>query len=384
MLVIATELSDKEIVGAVEVALSSELDIHLSNIDVEYDSSTGEVTYIITSNDVESLVEISNTMVGENFKEDLSLTGVIIDEFAAPVDIEASVEVIVDVSEVEDVDEAVTAVTQSLLTKDGDFAVSSDVSFVSSAPTLLPSSIPTFLPTTSIPSAAPSLTGLVSIVVATTSTTSDLDAETIGVFTDSVADYYGVNESDVMTTIVYAASGLMTISIPEGTPEQNIVDSVTISIVEALGIHESDVSVVLDMETGIVEFSISSGSYIEAAEHAFDLNSDVSEALITSAIETAIPEGTIVSYGILDTVEASVEFIIDANEAENDLTQAEFLTEQLLDEFDVDIDSKCLGYILTVFSFERHILQKLRLSYHPSYQPPQLPQQLRQLPEQLR
>ena len=71
----------------------------------------------------------------------------------------------------------------------------------------------------------------------------------------------------------------------------------------------------------------------------------MSEALITSAIETAIPEGTIVSYGISDTVEASVEFIIDASEAENDLTQAEFLTEQLLDEFDVDIDSKCSGYI---------------------------------------
>ena len=58
MIADAADLTDEAVVNSITSALAEELDIHPSNIDVSYDSETGAVTYIITSDDADSLASI--------------------------------------------------------------------------------------------------------------------------------------------------------------------------------------------------------------------------------------------------------------------------------------------------------------------------------------
>ena len=119
-----TDLSEEEIVSTIEAALVRELDIHTSDIEVLFDGATGEMTYIISSDDADALVTIAESMSSDDFEESLDLgESLIVQDFTAPADVVATVEISVDASDVEDVDDAVTSVTDVLQEKDNNYAV---------------------------------------------------------------------------------------------------------------------------------------------------------------------------------------------------------------------------------------------------------------------
>ena len=132
----------------------------------------------------------------------------------------------------------------------------------------------------------------------------------------------------------------MQISIPEGVSEDAVVDAVTSSIADALGVHPQDVDVTVDMETGAIEFTVSSDDFGDAAGNQFDLDNDQYQNAIISGIADSLPEAVVDSFEVDDDVTATIEFTVDADEANNDLTQAAWQSEQLLDNFgDVSVDS---------------------------------------------
>ena len=200
-------------------------------------------------------------------------------------------------------------------------------------------SLPTSAPTTPVPSVRPSLAGWVATVSANTVTTEDIDQSTIDDYTSTIADYYGVNTDDVTVTTTYAATGSMTVSIPDSVTEEDLVDAITTSISESLGVHPADVDVTVDMETGAVEFSVTSETFNDAAADQFDLDNANYQNAIVEAIQTAVPV-SVDTYNVADDVTAAIEFTVDADEASNDLTQAAWQSEQLLSDFDdVEVDS---------------------------------------------
>ena len=67
MIVDAGEMSDIEISDAIATAISVELEVHPSDIEVVYDSETGIANYIITSDDAESLDSIITEMQQDDF-----------------------------------------------------------------------------------------------------------------------------------------------------------------------------------------------------------------------------------------------------------------------------------------------------------------------------
>ena len=124
MIIGDTDLSEEEIVSAIEAALASELDIHTSDIEVSFDEATGEMTYIISSDDAEVLVTIADSMSSDDFEDTLDLGEIlIVDDFTAPADVVATVEISVDASDIEDLDDAVTSVIAVLQEKDNNYAV---------------------------------------------------------------------------------------------------------------------------------------------------------------------------------------------------------------------------------------------------------------------
>ena len=68
MVVDADEMSDPEIIDAIESAIATQLDVHPSDVEVIFDSETGVATYIITSDDAESLNPIISEMQEEDFE----------------------------------------------------------------------------------------------------------------------------------------------------------------------------------------------------------------------------------------------------------------------------------------------------------------------------
>ena len=212
---------------------------------------------------------------------------------------------------------------------------------MTSSPTGVPSKTPSSRPSTTIPSAPPSVTGLVATVTASTSTTEALDNTEVSAYTDSVAEYYGVDADDVSTTVIYSATGSMVVNVPEGVTQEELSNSVQDSIASSLGVHPQNVQVDVDLETGEVTFTVISDDFDTIQEAQFNLENEVTQQDIVSGIVEDIPEAVVDSISVSDETTATIEFTVDADEASNDVTQAAWQTEQLLSgAFDVEVDSK--------------------------------------------
>ena len=122
MKVTATDMTEEEVVAAVESALVEKLGIHPQNIEVAYDKNSGVVTYTITSDDAESVLSAQAALQNSEFATNLELPeGLTIDEFSAPIEVIANLDIRVDASNAEDVESAVSAVEKILEEKNYEY-----------------------------------------------------------------------------------------------------------------------------------------------------------------------------------------------------------------------------------------------------------------------
>ena len=120
------DLSDEEVVTTFELALATELDVHPSKLKISFDSETGVLTYVITSEDIDSIGEAITTLSEPDFITRIDIgEGILIDSINVPEDIAVTIDVIVDVSNVPNVNVAVDGVTQSIQEQDDAFEISS-------------------------------------------------------------------------------------------------------------------------------------------------------------------------------------------------------------------------------------------------------------------
>jgi len=211
-------------------------------------------------------------------------------------------------------------------------------------PSLAPSSRPSQFPTTDVPSARPSLSGWVITLTTSTTVQTSLDDLVVNDYVTSVANYYGVNESDVTSSVSYNTKGSVVLVLPEDATSSDVVKAVAESVAASLDIHPSSVDVFVDMDNGLVSFIVSSEDYSQAAENQFDLSSNAYAADIISSIEVLLTGASVESYDVSNDVEAVVGFTVDADEAMEDLTAAAFEALQFFENegLNVEIDSKSL------------------------------------------
>lgn len=345
MAVDADGLSDAEITTAIERALVAELDVHPSDIEVIYDSENNVATYIISSDDAESL----NSIISETQREDFHITpeNISIESIDASAEIVVNVDVNVNVSNVTDADTVVDSIIESLQTQDPSLIIDGAIDFITSAPSNLPSVKPTAAPLTAIPTAVPSISGWVASISATTIATQEFDDASIEDYTSNIAEFYGVDATDVTPVVTYETTGSMIVSIPENLSEEELAEVVTSSIADSLGVHPSNVAITIDMNSGEVEFVITTNDFSEASSLQFNLENGQNQDEIINSIENAIPSVTVEEYIVSDDVIAMVGFTVDADEAENDLTQAAWQSEQFLSDFDVTVESEYITHAPT-------------------------------------
>ena len=219
---------------------------------------------------------------------------------------------------------------------------------MTSSPSDVPTIIPSLTPVSSIPSSAPSMAGWVASVDATASVTTSIDASVIAEYEAAIAGYYGVSSDSISSTTTYSTGGSFVMAIPDDTSEEVIVNAVVVSVSAAIGAHPSDVDVVVDMESGLIEFTVNSESYSEAAEAKFDLENDGYQYAIVADIVGSVPDSSVESITISDVIEAEIEYTIDADDATQDRTQAAFRTEELLSDFDVEVKNVYITHAPTL------------------------------------
>ena len=77
-----------------------------------------------------------------------------------------------------------------------------------------------------------------------------------------MADIYGVDPSDVETTIDYVASGTLDVTIPDDVSEEDAIAALQDSISDVLGVHSSDVVLTVE-DDGSVSYSVAGATYAE-------------------------------------------------------------------------------------------------------------------------
>jgi len=86
----------------------------------------------------------------------------------------------------------------------------------------------------------------------------------INQITSDLAEIYGVDRSEIETSVDYVTSGTLNITIPEGFADVEVIDLLQASISDVLGIHSSDVVVTIDDE-GVVTYSASGNTFTEVS-----------------------------------------------------------------------------------------------------------------------
>ena len=135
---------------------------------------------------------------------------------------------------------------------------------MTSSPTLSPTVLPSHVPFTTIPSAHPTITGSVTSLTLSGITSDSMSVHEIDEITSDIAGVYGVTEADVVLTVDYISSGALNATIPSAMSHSEAVDSIEKSISDILGIHSSNVNVLIDDE-GKITYSVAVDSYITAA-----------------------------------------------------------------------------------------------------------------------
>lgn len=133
----------------------------------------------------------------------------------------------------------------------------------------------------------------------------------------------------------------MQLSIPENTSEDEAVDAVSSTLVNLLDVHPSDIVVIhLDLETGAVEYKISSETFSETSDIQSILAS-LSNDDIEISMQELIPSIMVESNSVEDNIEVGVSIVIDGSNSEN-LREARVGVENILTNLGYDVTNSML------------------------------------------
>ena len=124
--------------------------------------------------------------------------------------------------------------------------------FLTAAPTLQPS----VTPTTSKPTGAPSMAGLVVSVDVSRTTTEPISVEEVEDLRALVADAYGVSLNDIDTQTEYVTSGVVSVDIPPGVSEDEMILDLQNALATALQIPSEDIKINVSFHMMLMKFCL--------------------------------------------------------------------------------------------------------------------------------
>ena len=212
------------------------------------------------------------------------------------------------------------------------------------------------VPTSSIPSAVPSLTGLVVSIEMKKLVSTPLSNKDVDEIVDSISKELGVDQELVDIEVDYNISGVVdTSSLPENMSTAEVLDTITQALVDQFDVHPKDVSVIKDPETGLIEYTISNdnGQIVQNIQEALK-SQDVKAAIQNTLSEVGIVVDDITSD---DDISVNVAVTVDADNVSKDLHVTEAIIENNFREegWTIDMQSKKI-FLYTFSRFEDFVL----------------------------
>lgn len=127
MVIESGDLTDENVIASMESALLAELNIHPSNLDLSFDQEVGIITYVISSDDMGSVANAITIIANEEFISNLDIREEIsIESIDTASDIVATVDVVVDASNVSDANIVAATVQESLHDQDDSYEITNE------------------------------------------------------------------------------------------------------------------------------------------------------------------------------------------------------------------------------------------------------------------
>jgi len=312
--------TEEDVEVAVKEGLMNLLQVHPNDIIVSVvDLDTGLVEYEI-SVDTYDEAEIIQSKLLDDLANDIledeiqdSIPSIALDTHIVSNDVEVSVTAVIDASDVENIGVSNRLVSEALATQG--LLVEFDVAIVTSAPTMSPSF------TTLIPSAAPSITGIV-VTMSITGTPETLNATKLQSLSSDIANDFGVNEGDVVAELTYAVSGTFLVEglsdVDKSSEDAKIILEEIIA--DILNVHSSSVAVTVDPSNGEVSYSVTADNNA-AAESVQTLMETSSFAdVVNVELLDHLPGVVVTSLKVEDEIVVNAILIIDASDSEEDIS----------------------------------------------------------------
>lgn len=130
-------------------------------------------------------------------------------------------------------------------------------------------------------------------------------------------DSFNVTGEAVNAQVSYIASGSMQLSVPENIIEDQLSDAITSTLADLLGVHPRNIVITLiDLETGEIEYDVSSDSFDETSDIQSNLDL-LSLEEIEDSIQQTIPEIEVERSTVNDDIKVDVTIVVDGSDSGN-------------------------------------------------------------------
>ena len=162
-------------------------------------------------------------------------------------------------------------------------------------------------------------------------------------------DEFDVSNEDIRTEVSYVTSATMQLSIPEETSEDEVVDAISSTLASLLGVHPKDIVVTsVDLETGEIEYEVSSETFSETSDIQIILDS-FSIDDIEESMQELLPSVTIENNIVDENIEVDVSIVVDGSDAGN-LREARTGVETIITDLGYHVTDQHLwsGFMISV------------------------------------
>ena len=345
-----------EFLQLLEEELASDLGIHVKDLELFYNETSGEIEYILISSNFTEIEELLMELEKDDFVSQLNNTisenypGVSIDSFEQNEEkgIEVEISVTVDTTDAsENLKKANEIIEEKLIEELGFEEADSKTMFIASMPTAFPTRIPTSRPTTTMPTSRPSITGAIISIEIGGSLTKELSSKELETMTETIKEQYGISDEEFVLETKYKVRGTLNVSLPEDIPIEEAFAILEESLSELLNIHPSQIELKLN-EDGDVIYVISSDTFDDASTIQTELSTETFVSNLENDVQEEIPSfelNTIIPATELGEIEVEVSITLDATNA-NKLDNADDVVQNMAKE-QFDLNATILEYFLT-------------------------------------
>eukprot|EP00492_Amphilonche_elongata_P003680 TRINITY_DN4034_c0_g1_i1.p1 TRINITY_DN4034_c0_g1~~TRINITY_DN4034_c0_g1_i1.p1 ORF type:complete len:223 (+),score=43.83 TRINITY_DN4034_c0_g1_i1:559-1227(+) len=204
----------------------------------------------------------------------------------------------------------------------------------------------------------PSVTGIV--VTLTLSRSGDLlSSSDVDALESQIASDYGVNPDDVTVDATFTVSGSVDVdNIPADVTDSQLEEILEENIADTLGIHSSDVYVVVDPSSGDVTYTVSSDTDVGASALQDTLESSSFASDLTVEILDDLPTASVGSVTADPNIDMALVVTIDATESTVDIEEANTHVVSNFDDDGFSTDSET-AYVTSKPQSSRSVLLQL-------------------------